>query len=486
MRNGGKDIQAARIRALLFSQFPYAPTNGQEELIGRLADFLVNEDPDVLFMLKGYAGTGKTTVVSVLVKVLPLINRRSVLLAPTGRAAKVLAGYSGHNAHTIHRMIYYARTTQEGSLVLALQENQHRHTYFIVDEASMIQNETAAGEFSLFSQRNLLDDLFSYVSKGENCRLILVGDLAQLPPVGQVLSQALDPGLLGKAFHKMVELFELTEVVRQSRDSGILFNATHLRQKITGNITTLPFFNLSGFSDIRSIHSMEMEDLLQEAYAKYGQADTVVITRSNKRANIYNREIRRRILFHENDLAAGELLMVVRNNYFWLTHDSEAGFIANGDIIEILKIRNIQEMYGHRFADVTVRMIDYPNQREFDVRLLLDTLFVEAASLSVQEGAKLFQTIMEDYADLPRRRQRIEKVRNDPYYNALQVKYAYALTCHKTQGGQWKWVFVDQGFVKDDSPDVEYMRWLYTALTRATEQLYLVGFGEGYFERHKG
>ncbi|MDD5507969.1 MAG: AAA family ATPase [Bacteroidales bacterium] len=474
-------MKSEQVRKLLLSQFPYSPTSGQEELIGRLADFLVKEDPGSLFMLKGYAGTGKTTVISVLVKVLPLLHRRSVLLAPTGRAAKVLAGYSSHPAHTIHRKIYFARTTPEGSLVLSLQENQHRNTLFIVDEASMIQNDTATGDFSLFSPRNLLDDLFNYVNKGENCRLILVGDLAQLPPVGQVMSQALDPGYLDKTYHTSTELFELTEVVRQSRDSGILHNATQLRQKITGNIPSVPFFSLSGFNDIRRIHSMEMEDLLHQGYATTGRTDTVVITRSNKRANIYNREIRRRILYFENELAAGELLMVVRNNYFWLPPDSEAGFIANGDIIEILKIRNIQEMYGYRFADVTVRMIDYPDQKEFDTRLLLDTLYVEAASLSIQDGAKLFQTILEDYADLPRRKQRIEKVRNDPYYNALQVKYAYALTCHKTQGGQWKWVFVDQGFVRDDIPDVEYMRWLYTALTRATEKLFLVGFGEGYF-----
>ena len=474
-------MKSEQVRKLLLSQFPYSPTSGQEELIGRLADFLVMEDPRSLFMLKGYAGTGKTTVISVLVKVLPMLHRRSVLLAPTGRAAKVLAGYSGQQAHTIHRKIYFARTTPEGSLVLALQDNQHRNTYFIVDEASMIQNDIAAGDFSLFSPRNLLDDLFNYVNKGENCRLILVGDLAQLPPVGQVMSQALDPGFLDRTYHTSAELFELTEVVRQSQDSGILHNATHLRQKITGNVPAMPFFNLSGFGDIRRIHSMEMEDLLHEGYATIGQTDTVVITRSNKRANIFNREIRRRILYFENELAAGELLMVVRNNYFWLPPDSEAGFVANGDIIEILKIRNIQEMYGYRFADVTVRMIDYPDQKEFDTRLLLDTLYVEAASLSIQDSAKLFQTIMEDYADLPKRKQRIEKARNDPYYNALQVKYAYALTCHKTQGGQWKWVFVDQGFVKDDSPDVEYMRWLYTALTRATDKLFLVGFGERYF-----
>ena len=474
-------MQSTNIRHLLFSQFPYAPTSGQEELIGRLADFLVDENPETIFMLKGYAGTGKTTVVSVLVNVLPLLHRRSVLLAPTGRAAKVLAGYSGQPAFTIHRKIYFARTTSEGSLVLALQENQHHNTYFIVDEASMIQNEATTSDFSLFTYRNLLDDLFYYIGKGDNCRLILVGDLAQLPPVGQTLSQALDPGFLNRTYHKSVEFYELTEVVRQSRDSGILYNATHLRHKIADSDPARPFFFLSGFSDIRCVSSLEMEDLLNEGYARYGQVDTVVITRSNRRANIYNREIRRRILYLENELAIGELLMVVKNNYYWLPQDSEAGFIANGDIIEILRIKNIREMYGYRFAEVTVRMIDYPDQKEFDTRLLLDTLFVEAAALSVQEGAKLFQTIMEDYADLPKRKQRMEKVRNDPCYNALQVKYAYALTCHKTQGGQWKSVFVDQGYVKADRIDVEYMRWLYTALTRATERVYLVGFEEGYF-----
>jgi len=449
-------------------------------LIGRLADFLSSEKDDSLFMLKGYAGTGKTTIVSALVKILPLLGRRSVLLAPTGRAAKVLAGYSSHQAFTIHRKIYFARTTSDGNLALTLQENHHRHTYFIVDEASMIQNIETTGEANLFAYRNLLDDLFFYVGNGENCRLILVGDIAQLPPVGQPVSQALDTEFLEQKYQKKVELYELTEVVRQSRDSGILANATHLRKKIASNSPVTPLFLPGDFSDIKRVNAVEMEELIQDAYANDGQADTVVITRTNKRANIYNQEIRRRILYLDSELTAGELLMVVRNNYFWLPQDSESGFIANGDIIEVLRIKNIHEMYAHRFADVVVRMIDYPDQKEFETKLLLDTLYVETASLSYQEGAKIFQAIMEDYSDVPHRKKRLEKIRNDPYYNALQVKYAYALTCHKTQGGQWKTVFVDQGYLRDEMMDVEYLKWLYTAVTRATETVYLVGF-EGRF-----
>ncbi len=474
-------MQSIRIRDLLLSQFPYEPTEGQRTLIDRLGDFLSDERTDNLFMLKGYAGTGKTTIISVLVKILPLLRRRSVLLAPTGRAAKVLAGYSGQQAFTIHRKIYFARTTSDGNLVLTLQENHHHNTYFIIDEASMIQNTEAGGDASLFSYRNLLDDLFFYVSKGENCRLILAGDVAQLPPVGQPVSQALDTGFLERVYHKKAELFELREVVRQSSDSGILFNATRLRQFIASNSTSLPFFSISDFSDIRRVNALQMEDLLHDGYQNNGQAETVVITRSNKRATIFNQEIRRRILFLESELSAGELLMVVRNNYFWLPQDSEAGFIANGDIIEVVKIKKIQEMYDHRFADVVVRMIDYPNQKEFETRLLLDTLYVEAAAMSYQEGAQLFQAIMEDYADVPTRKQRLEKVRNDPFNNALQVKYAYALTCHKTQGGQWKTVFVDQGYIRYEMIDLEYLRWLYTALTRATDKVYLVGFEERFF-----
>ena len=475
-------MNESTVTSLLFREFPYEPTHDQQSLIMRLGKFITASwnNPTSLFVLKGYAGTGKTTVVTALVNVLPQIKKRSVLLAPTGRAAKVLASYSKKPANTIHRKIYFARTTKDGSIALKLQLNLHKETLFIVDEASMIQN-SSMNDFSLFSGRNVLEDLFTYVFSGTNNKLLFIGDTAQLPPVGLDKSPALDFDYLRQSYHLDIDSIELTEVVRQSQGSGILTNATNIRHEILREAMKFPLFNLAEFTDIKRLTGADLEDALTSAFSSSGRDDNVVICRSNKRANIFNQEIRRRILFFDGEINVGDFMMVVKNNYFWLPEGSPAGFIANGDIVELMRIRKIYEMYGFRFADVTIRFLDYPEEKELDVKILLDTVRSESPALSSTDNNRLFQEVMKDYEELTSRRGRIEKVKVNPWFNALQVKFAYALTCHKTQGGQWETVFVDQGYISDAMMNVEYMRWLYTAVTRATKKLFLINFEERFF-----
>jgi exodeoxyribonuclease-5 len=389
-------------------------------------------------------------------------------MAPTGRAAKVLASYAQKPANTIHRNIYFARTTKDGAIALKLQQNLHKQTLFIVDEASMIQHSSMT-ETSLFASRNLLDDLFEYVFSGEGCRMMFIGDSAQLPPVGLEHSPALDLDYLRKAYHLLIETHELTEVVRQAKHSGILLNATAVRNQIIRQEWGLPLFTVGHHPDVIRINGSELEEALNSAYSGAGKENNVVVCRSNKRANIFNTEIRKRILFLEEEITTGDYMMVVKNNYFWLPEGSAAGFIANG------------EMYGFRFADVTIRFIDYPDEKDLDVRILLDTLKSESPALSSADNNRLFQEVMKDYEELPSRRGRIEKVKVNPWFNALQVKFSYALTCHKTQGGQWDTVFIDQGYLNEKMMNLEYLRWLYTAVTRATKKLYLVNFEEKFF-----
>ncbi len=470
------------ISNLIKKQFPYELTSGQESLISMLSKFILDKDEDSLFQIKGYAGTGKTTIVSSLVKILPQLDIRSVLLAPTGRAAKVLSSYSGKNAFTIHKKIYRPQTASDGTIVLKLQLNLHKNTLFIVDEASMIPDASASGNYSLFAPRDLLDDLIQYVYNKENCRLILIGDTAQLPPVGSDISPALDTNLLKNIYPFKIHSFELKEVVRQSLQSGILANATSLRKKINSGKYDIPLFSIDDCDDVFNINGTELQDEINTSYSGFGEENTIIITRSNKRANIYNQEIRNRILFREEEISAGDLLMVVRNNYFWIDTNSKAGFIANGDIIELLKIFKHEDIYGFRFADVTVRLVDYPDEKEIDLKIMLNTLTSVTPSLSFDDNRKLFEEILKDYEDIPRKRSRVEKVKNSPFFNALQIKFAYALTCHKTQGGQWKSVFIDQGYLLDDMIDKEYLRWLYTATTRATEKLQLINFNENLIE----
>jgi ATP-dependent exoDNAse (exonuclease V) alpha subunit len=471
-------MQIREIEDLIFKYFPYKPTDGQRILILALAEFIVNGKADEAFLLKGYAGTGKTTLVSALVKAAPVFRRNTVLLAPTGRAAKVLGAYAGKSAFTIHKKIYQPRSGSDGTITFARMANYHKNTLFLVDEASMIQSGSVN---YFFSDADLLTDLIEYVQSGNNCRLILIGDIAQLPPVGLAVSPAMDPQFLRSAYRLQMRELELTEVMRQSLDSGILANATLIRQKLANEGFEFPLFSTEGFPDIQRIDPMTLEDALNDAYGTNNDINAVVITSSNKRANIYNREIRRRILYREEELSAGDLLMVVKNNYFWLPPESPAGFIANGDLVEVMKVKHINVLYGFRFATAVIRIIDYPDQQELEVNLLLDTLSSESPSLSASQNQQFFDEVMKDYDDISSRRSRVEKVKNNPWFNALQVKYGYALTCHKTQGGQWETIFVDQPWLKDNKITVEFLRWLYTAITRATDKVYLINFKDEFF-----
>jgi exodeoxyribonuclease-5 len=476
-------MNTADVTSLLLREFPYEPTHGQKAVLEKIAFFLTDswKEPNSLFILKGYAGTGKTTIVSSLVNVLPRLQRKSSLMAPTGRAAKVLSAYAKRPANTIHRKIYFASTTKDGMIALKLQQNLHKQTLFIVDEASMIHHSSLS-ETSLFASRNLLDDLFEYVLCGEGCRMMFIGDTAQLPPVGLENSPALDLDYLRKAYHLRIDTYELTEVVRQEKHSGILLNATVVRNQIIRQEWALPLFSINKFhKDVIRINGTELEEELISAYSGSGKENNVVVCRSNKRANIFNKEIRKRILFLEGEINNGDFMMVVKNNYFWLPEGSSTGFIANGDIIELLRISRIEEMYGFRFADVTIRFIDYPDEKDVDVKIMLDTLDSESPALSTPDNNRLFQEVMKDYEDIPSRRKRMEKVKINPYFNALQVKFSYALTCHKTQGGQWDTVFIDQGYLNEKMMNLDYLHWLYTALTRATKKLYLVNFDEKFF-----
>ena len=474
-------MEIRQVEELIFSHFPYIPTEGQRILILALAEYILNSKQQDIFLFKGYAGTGKTTILSALVKSAPALNRDAVLLAPTGRAAKVLASYSGRQAFTIHKKIYQPRGKSDGTVLLYRLPNFHKNTLFIVDEASMISGGRNANNHHFQVEADLLTDLVEYVNSGKDCRLILIGDTAQLPPVGISLSPAMDAAYLKSAFGFLVRTLELKEVMRQSFESGILANATLLREKLDSGNLNLPLFNIRGYKDIRLIGSGLLEEALFLAHAGDAENKAIVITRSNKRANIYNREIRNRILFREEELSAGDMMMVVKNNYFWLPPESPAGFIANGELIEIRKIKRITEMYSFRFADAIISMIDYPEQPELEVKLLMDTIMSENPSLSFVENQRLFDEVMKDYEDIRTRSRRVEKVKSNPWFNALQVKFAYSLTCHKTQGGQWETIFIDQPWLKDDKIDPEFLQWLYTAITRATQQVYLINFKDEFF-----
>ncbi len=464
---------------IIRSQFPFEPTLQQIEAISKIAAFVKHPDPERVFVLRGYAGTGKTTLMSALVKALPHIRYKYELLAPTGRAAKVLASYARSRAWTIHKKIYRPASNPESGGAYALQGNPHIDTLFIIDEASMIGE--GGNEAGLFPH-SLLEDLFHYVYTGENCRILFVGDSAQLPPVGLAKSPALNADYLYTSFGFPVEALELREVVRQQLDSGVLLNATNLRIDIAEEKGQTPKFVTHNYPDFIRLDGADLQDVLEQTYQKYGFDETIVITRSNKRANIWNQQIRIRIKWQEDELSPGDRLMVVKNNYFWLPKESRAGFIANGDSVEVVRIGKSYELHGFRFSDVIVRMIDEPDEPEFDARILLDTLHSEAPALNQTQQRQLFESVAADYAHLPTKRDRFLKMKEDPFYNALQVKFAYAVTCHKAQGGQWKAVFVEQGYLTDEMINTEFLRWLYTAITRTTEQVYLIGFKDDFFE----
>ncbi|WP_339916690.1 ATP-dependent DNA helicase [Yeosuana marina] len=466
--------------SLLKQHFPFNPTPKQNIVLQQLSEFILNTNTNGLYLLKGYAGTGKTTIVSTLVTNLWKVKKSAVLMAPTGRAAKVISNYSGKEAFTIHKKIYFPKKNKGGGVKFVLQPNKHKNTFFIVDEASMIPD--TPGDSKLFENGSLLDDLMQYVYSGHQCKLILIGDTAQLPPVKLDLSPALNQDTLSLNYNKEVTKMELDEVVRQEFDSGILANATVLRESLSKDVCDSFKFDLSDFKDIiRLIDGQEVMDAINDAYSNLGNEETAIIVRSNKRANLYNKNIRDRILFNENELTPGDYIMVVKNNYFWIKPTTEAGFIANGDIIEILEIFNILDLYGFRFAEVKVRMVDYPKMRPFETVLLLDTIESETPSLSYDDSNKLYQEVMKDYELETSKYKKFLKVKNNSYFNALQVKFSYAITCHKSQGGQWNTVFVEQPYMPNGI-DKEYLRWLYTAITRAKEKLYLIGFKDDFFE----
>lgn len=453
--------------------FSYKPTEEQENALNSFSNFLLSPSSEKIFVLRGYAGTGKTSLVSALVKTLGEVGRKCVLLAPTGRAAKVFSLYSHHPAYTIHRRIYRQRVFSGDMENFTLNTNLHRQTLFIVDEASMIANEGLSG--ASFGTGRLLDDLIEYVYSVPGCSLMLVGDTAQLPPVGEEQSPALSVPVLQGYGLEVTECL-LTQVVRQAADSGILYNATLLRHSIMKDACFgLPSVRIGKFPDVKVIQGGDLIEAISDSYDKVGMDETIIICRSNKRANLYNRGIRNTILYREDELNAGDVLMVVKNNYFWGADCKELDFIANGDVAVVRRVRRVREMYGFRFADVVLRFPDY-DDLELEVTLLLDTLHTDFPSLPREQGEKLFEAVFEDYAHLSSKRERIKKIKEDPYYNALQVKYAYAVTCHKAQGGQWQRVFLDQGYLTDEMVSPDYYRWLYTAFTRATETLYLVNW----------
>lgn len=465
----------------LKASFPFELTFKQDVFLQHIADFVTNDQQDQIYVLKGYAGTGKTTLISSVVNHLRYVNRSSVLLAPTGRAAKVMSNYSQRQAFTIHKHIYYPKPSSSGgTMQFSMKVNRFRNTIFIVDEASMI-SDSSASDSGMYPHGSLLDDLIYYVYSGQNCKLILIGDSAQLPPVNMVNSPALDTQMLSLAFQMPVESIELDQVMRQEQNSGILFNATELRTLLDSYFFDTFTFSTKGFKDIVALFDgYDIQDAIFDSYSNYGPEETAFIVRSNKRANAYNMQIRMRILDKESEVSAGDLLMVVRNNYFWLKDSSVTDFIANGDIVEVLQIYKTRELYGLRFAEVKVRMIDYPTMASFDTIICLDTLTSESPALTYAQNNALYQEVLLDYPECTSRYQQMKKVKENPYFNALQVKFSYAITCHKSQGGQWDVVFIEQPYLPEGI-DVEYIRWLYTAMTRAKSKLYLIGFKEEFF-----
>ncbi|UUV22822.1 ATP-dependent DNA helicase [Paenimyroides aestuarii] len=464
----------------LKNTFPFELTLKQDAFLKKISQFVLSDNPDEIFVLKGYAGTGKTTLLSNLVHQLPFVNKKYVMLAPTGRAAKVISNYAKQPAYTIHKKIYYPKKDKNSGVAFTMQANKHKNTIFIVDESSMISDHVT--DATMYTHGSLLDDLMYYVYSGQNCKLIIVGDTAQLPPVGMDESPALNEDKLALNYQMKVDFIELTEVMRQEEDSGILYNATELREQLQQEFYDFFEFDVKPFKDIiRLQDGYETLDAIHDAYSKKGTEETIFIVRSNKRANQYNQQIRTRILDNESEMSAGDYIMVVKNNYFWLKDSKTTDFIANGDILEILQIYKHHDLYGFRFASVKVRMIDYPDMDAFDTIVLLDTLHSESASLTYEESNRLYQEVLLDYQEETTAFRRMQRVKNNEYFNALQIKFAYAVTCHKSQGGQWDTVFIEQPYLPNGI-NKDYMRWLYTALTRAKEKVYLIGFSDDFFE----
>ena len=464
-------MDANEIGIRILNQLPYEPNRQQMKLVAAFSRFVTDTEPRQAFVLNGYAGTGKTSLTSALVRSLSDIGIRTILLAPTGRAAKVFAAYSGHGASTIHHHIYQSRKFDPQAMAFNLKRNNFKNTYFIVDEASMISNHP--GEYAVFGTGRLLDDLITYVYEGEGCRLILLGDVAQLPPVGYTDSPALSPEIL-HSYHLTVYSYTLTDVARQRHDSGILHNATTIRKIISSGELEPPVIRTKGYNDIEVITGEFLSEKIEECYDSDGIDETIIITRSNKRAVMFNQGVRGRVLYMESEICSGDMLLVAKNNYHWADNgDVAMDFIANGDVAIVKRMRSTSELYGFRFADVTLEFPDY--HCEFDAKIILDALYSDTPALSREQNERLLNNVMEDYADIPRRAERFKKLKQDPYLNALQVKFAYSVTCHKAQGGQWKNVFIDMGYIPEEAyNNIDFYRWLYTSFTRAYGKIYLI------------
>lgn len=456
--------------AKIEANFPFNFTEDQKKALEKIVEFLSSRENNRIFLLTGYAGTGKSSLIGSLVKTMSDFNQKTVLLAPTGRAAKVFSGYAEQPAYTIHKKIYRQKKFSDEGVNFSLSENLHKHTLFIVDEASMINNESQ--DFSSFGTGRLLDDLIEYVYSGEGCRMILLGDTAQLPPVKQENSPALDKEVL-RSYGLSVSDSTLTEIVRQSEESGILNNATMLRNALLYDETDdFPKLNVSSFKDVKRISGSELIEEISSAYSRDGMEETIVISRSNKRVNIYNNGIRNTVLYREEELSSGDLLMITKNNYFWVDAFDNLDFLANGEFVEVVRIRGYEQMYGFRFANVLLRHRDY--EIEFEAKINMDVLHTEVTGMTREQHEKLFAAVMEDYAHITRKREKYKKLKENPYFNALLVKYGYAVTCHKAQGGEWRNVFLDLGYVNKSYMDENFYRWLYTAVTRSSKMLYLV------------
>lgn len=456
--------------------FPFEPTSEQDNALEKIVDFLFLQKEESLFLLRGYAGTGKSSLLGALVKTMTEFKQKTVLLAPTGRAAKVFSSYSSHPAFTIHKKIYRQQKYSGELGSFGIMDNLHKDTLFIVDEASMISNNGL--DSSVFGTGRLLDDLIHYVYSGENCRLLLIGDSAQLPPVGEDDSPALQTDVL-TGYGLEVREAMLSQIVRQAESSGILYNATSIRNALNkGKTEAYPKLKLKKFADIVRISGEDLIDEISAAYDRDGLENTMIISRSNKRSNIYNQGVRNRILYREEELSAGDMLMITKNNYFWTENTEGIDFLANGEIVEVLRVRGEQELYGFRFRDVLIKSIDY--DIELELKILMDTLHSDVAGLTRERSEELFVNVMEDYADISTRAGKMKKLKADPYYNAVQVKFAYAVTCHKAQGGEWSNVFLDLGYIPEEHLGVNFYRWLYTAITRASAKLYLVNLPDEF------
>ena len=464
-------MNSIEFEKLFLSDFKYNATKDQKLAIKYLSCFLFNKSSANLFLLKGFAGTGKTFLMKTLLQNLSFINMDYCLLAPTGRAAKVLSKNTKKKSSTIHRKIYYSKIDKSGNFKSVLKKNKKNNTLFIIDEASMISDFSNSNE--LFNRKSLLNDVIEFINFKSNSKLIFLGDTAQLPPVNQYISPALDSDFLNKKYNLKIDEFEISDVVRQKEDSGILFNATLLRNNISNNNFD---FSFKIFNDITSLNDgFEIQESIESTFNETGIDNSIIIVRSNKRANQYNQQIRKTILSYHNEVCIGDLLMITKNNYFWTSPDSKIPFLANGDIIKIIEIYRIRELYGFQFAEVKIKMVDYIDLEAFDTTIILDTLKSDLPSLSYEQSNLLYQEIQKDYSHIKSKYKRFIKTKKNPFFNALHVKFSYSITCHKAQGGQWPVVFIEKPYLKD-GPDIDYMRWLYTALTRAESKLYLIGF----------